>query len=148
MDIRVLLESDVESVIQLGRDLAGIDSSGGLESEMKAWSARWREESLRHYLAQGWSYGIEREGELKGFILCQPLLFFRGHTQTLWVEELMAANPSLQQELLEAAYRWARDKHFQVLLLESERVSPEVIEPWLGRSKNMDGLIEIRSTRT
>lgn len=89
-----------------------------MEREMKSWSARWRGEALDHYLKLGWSYGAFENGQLRGFVLGQPFLFHRGLTQTLWLEHLEAENSEIENFLLDCASKWARDKHFQCVLME------------------------------
>lgn len=77
------------------------------------WSAPWREESLNHYLNLGWCMGYFEDQKIKGYILVQPVLFFRGHTQSLWVESVRAETPEIFATLFEAIIRVAKEKHLQ-----------------------------------
>src|SRR5690606_30709973 len=89
--------------------------------QMKTWDARWRPESLDHYLQLGWSFGVLEDNQLKAYVLAQPFLFFRSFTQTLWVEWIAAVSSNHAARAIEVAYRWTRDKHFQTLVLESNQ---------------------------
>lgn len=91
------------------------------EDQMLSWDARWRSEALDHYLNLGWSFGVFRDGKLHSYILSQPFVFFRGLTQTLWVEWIGAYDLAGANRAIEVAYRWARDKHFQSLVLEDKQ---------------------------
>lgn len=109
-DIKIMTPDDIEDV--LAYEMAQL-SGEGIEREMKAWHAPWRREAMEHYASLGWSF-IKRDGKtVKGYILCQPVLFFQSWTQTLWVEHVSAKNDILGSTLLEVAYRWSRDKHLQ-----------------------------------
>lgn len=88
------------------------------ERMMKIWESRFRKEALEHYLKLGWSFIAEDENQkLYGYFLGQPLLFFEGHTQTLWVEDVQAENLTIKAELVDITYKLARDKHFQKVIL-------------------------------
>lgn len=93
-----------------------------MERMMAVWESRFRKEALEHYLKLGWSFIAENQKaenqktDICGFFLGQPLLFFQGQTQTLWVECLFAENDKIKSELVEIAYKLSRDKHFQQVL--------------------------------
>ena len=86
---------------------------------MDNWSAPWRDESLDHYLNLGWCMGyfdrVEEapDSKLMGYVLVQPILFFRGLTQNLWIESLRADSPEIFSTVFEAITRVAREKHIQ-----------------------------------
>lgn len=154
-EIRILLPEDKESVLAFASALAELEISDPIERELQSWSSRSRPEALDHYLRLGWSYGAFdiNTGQLLGFLLAQPLLFYRGLTQTVWVEEL-AHKPedlTVALELLNTAYRWARDKHVQCLLLESDSRSVMGILPqweFANRAHTLNApLIEVRSSK-
>jgi hypothetical protein len=90
------------------------------EREMASWHARWRREALEHYLPLGWSFCKRQNNMLTAYVLCQPLLFFEGWTQSLWIEHVAAQNKVDGYEMLEVAYRWARDKHLQKVFFNTE----------------------------
>lgn len=109
-EIKVMTINDLDEILQFEMDQI---EGEGLEKEMQAWHAPWRKEALEHYLPKGWSFVIRFEGAIQGYILCQPVLFFKGWTQTLWIEHVAAKKESIAKELLEIAYKWSRDKHLQ-----------------------------------
>lgn len=86
---------------------------------MVSWSAPWRDESLDHYLNLGWSMGFFNHAEmlkrsdLEGYVLVQPILFFRGLTQSLWIESIRADSAEVFSTLLEGILRVAKEKHLQ-----------------------------------
>jgi hypothetical protein len=117
LQVRILMPSDKEALMDFAKGQLAARIEDPMEREMQSWSARWRGEALDHYLALGWSFGAFVEAKLCGFSLGQPLLFFRGLTQTLWVEHL-EGDEKTKDALLECTFRWARDKHFQCVLRE------------------------------
>ena len=115
----VLKSDDLEKCLNFENQLLDQKFDDEMEKQFASWSARWRQESLEHYLKMGWSFGIWSDQEktiLLGYVLAQPLLFFRGFTQTLWVEHISGPK-DIQQKLIEIVYRWSRDKHLQQLIL-------------------------------
>lgn len=100
-----------------------------MEREMASWNAPWREESLDHYLGTGWSVGLwssESKSQFLGYFLGQPLLFYQGLTQVLWVEHISAVNQTGVQTLLETAVRYARDKHLQSVFAYENGIIQEI----------------------
>jgi hypothetical protein len=119
VEFKVLRLEDKDRILALEKAVAAAAPDfNPLEAEMASWHARWRPEALDHYLPLGWSFGAfdPDRNELKGYLLAQPLLFFRGLTQSLWVEWLRASDPAVAASLAEVAYKWARDKHLQQVL--------------------------------
>jgi hypothetical protein len=93
-----------------------------MEREMQSWHAKWRPESLQQYLPLGWSFlardpdqtsTFSQEGLLVGYFLAQPLLFFDGQTQSLWLEHLSYSSLQARDQLCDLSYRLCREKHFQ-----------------------------------
>jgi hypothetical protein len=121
-DLRVLLPADRDAVYAMAKEGLKKTAHDPMEAEMQSWNARWRAEALDHYLALGWSYGCYQNGELRGFLLAQPFIFHKGHTQTLWVEHVEAANEATKEKLIDCAVRWAKDKHFQRVLFDDREV--------------------------
>jgi hypothetical protein len=118
MDLRILLPAHKDAVIEFGKKQLSERVHDPMEREMQSWNARWRGEALDHYLPQGWSFGAFKGDKLCGFILGQPLLFFRGMMQTLWLECVVADGEETRALLIDCAQKWARDKHFQCALCE------------------------------
>lgn len=95
---------------------------------IKNWSSSWRPESLNYYLNLGWSMGYFEDKNLKGYILAQPLLFFKGQTQSLWLEELRVQNiervlqDEIGQTLFEALVKISKEKHLQQVLFHKSLI--------------------------
>ena len=107
-DAPILLEFDQKRLATLHSD--------EMDLEFAKWSSRSRLEALEHYLPMGWSFGVWQGAELKGYFLAQPLLFYAGVTQTLWVETVAGVEPAIVLQLVDTAVRLAREKHFQQAL--------------------------------
>lgn len=147
-DVRILLTSDAEHITTFARARLAHAIPDAMDQEMASWTARWRPEALTHYLPQGWSFGaFAADGRLAGYVLAQPLLFYRGLTQTLWVEDLQFADVTVGKQLLEVAYKWARDKHLQCVLLESQTDLQFILHEWKNVHRVDSPLIEVRSAK-
>lgn len=115
---RIAQLADLEVIYQFAEGLLKKTIPNDTERMMKIWDSRFRKEALEHYLKLGWSFiGCDEHQNIQGYFLGQPLLFFEGQTQTLWVEDVQAQTHEVQAELLEIAYRLSRDKHFQKVIL-------------------------------
>lgn len=138
-EYKVMTLEDIEDILTF--EMARLPGEG-IEKEMESWHALWRREALEHYAPLGWSFVSRAQGQLQGYVLAQPILFFKGWTQSLWVEHISATSQELETYLFEVAYRWARDKHFQkVYFHESLQFMNSV--PW---PIQQDGLIHSLST--
>ena len=124
------------------------------ERMFKSWSAKWRKEALEHYMKLGWSFIARRENpetkklEAVGFFLAQPFLFFRGQTQTLWVEHVDADDESIKTVLVEIAVKVAREKHLQrVLFGEADKLS-QSLKAWPATPlENEEHIVVIKTTK-
>lgn len=149
LNLRILQPSDRELVMDYGRRLLAKTQTDPMELEMASWTAPWRAESLDHYLKLGWCFGASSsnaESDLVGYTLAQPFLFFRGQTQSVWVEVIAGDTEEIRKALLETLYRWARDKHMQKLVLGSNSgVHPSSV-PWPVQI--LDGEWQIPTTRS
>ena len=136
MNVRILLPTDLEAILAFEKQkLTHIDE---MEREMAHWSARWRQESLEHYLPLGWSFGtFDQNDNLTGYALAQPYLFHRGLMQTLWIE-LLSADGERRELLIDTLYRWARDKHLQCIITEENLNRGTLLET---------GLYELRTAK-
>tara|TARA_Y100001935_G_C17298366_1_gene507581 strand:- start:2016 stop:2462 length:447 start_codon:yes stop_codon:yes gene_type:complete len=141
----VLSPSHKEAIRALEK--AKLGPSPTMEQEMSTWDARWRAEALDHYLPQGWSFGIQKDEKLVAYSLIQPLLFFRGLTQTLWVEWFSAQTPESAQKLVEVVYRWARDKHIQAVVVESHKPFAQAFEESPFSTAVQDGLLTLKTSK-
>lgn len=144
---QVLSNPDIDEVLDFasGRLVSAIPDEA--ERAFASWSVPWRKEALEHYLKLGWSFITRESGEARGFFLAQPFLFFRGQTQTLWVEHVEATSPEVLDVLVDVAVRVAREKHLQrVLFANADRLStalarwnPEPLESSIAVVKTTKG---------
>ncbi len=120
--LRVVEPSEIEEICDYENQKLMESIPDDSERQLKSWNARWRRESLEHYLQMGWSFlardtdtksDRHPEGELVGYFIAQPLLFFDGYTQSLWVEHVAYSTLKSRDELCELAYKLAREKHLQ-----------------------------------
>lgn len=135
-EILILRPEHATQIIEFERAALAAKVSDPMERELQSWHAPWREESLTHYLSLGWSFGLWRESKLAAYALAQPFLFFRGLTQSLWVEHVSAAKDEDARTLLDVLVKWSRDKHLQRLLVnEGSRFQ---LEPWKADIGTLD----------
>ena len=147
-ELRILLPENKEAILNLGRQRLARDVADEMEREMLGWNARWRPEALDHYLPQGWSFGaFNAQNELEGALLAQPYLFHRGLTQTLWIEEILVNDTTSAHALLETAYRWARDKHFQTVLAEDLGAWHGALRAFPRARRVEESMLELPSTK-
>lgn len=141
---QVLMIGDLDEILQFEKTKLQESTIEEVERDIKSWSARWRAEFLAHYLPIGWSFlvrdrsqksSFSDEGLLIGYFLAQPLLFFDGQMQSLWMEYIQFSTLQARDELCDLAYKLAREKHFQkVLFPESQTVANAIknfkAQPW------------------
>ena len=147
LNARILLPGDAASLLAFEKTRLAAQEPDAMAAEMASWSARWRLESLNHYLPQGWSFACYRGETLEAYILAQPFLFYRGHAQTLWVEHLSYISREGAKLIVDTAHRWARDKHFQCLLFENSGDTRFVLEEWKQATTSEVGWIELKSAK-
>lgn len=120
--LRIIQPSEIDEIIDFEMKELAEKIRDESERQIHSWNARWRKESLEHYLPMGWSFlardpslasSFSKEGALVGYFLAQPLLFFDGQTQSLWVEHLQFSALQARDELTDLAYRLSREKHLQ-----------------------------------
>lgn len=119
---RVIQPTDLEEIMAFENKKMLEIYKDETERNIQSWNARWRKESLDHYLPMGWSFlarfedtdsEYSNEGQLAGYFIAQPMLFLDGQTQSLWIEHISYASLKARDELCELAYKMAREKHFQ-----------------------------------
>ena len=151
--LQIIQASDLDEIVQFEQKISEKLVPDEMERTMQSWHARWRKESLDHYLPMGWSFLARSDStkELVGYFIAQPLLFFDGFTQTLWVEHMQFINESVRDQLCEVAYKLSREKHFQKVLFpkeitphaqalsqyinnfKSENWQPQVLSAWTAK---------------
>lgn len=118
---RIAQPLDLELIYQFAENQLKQNIPDEMEQMMAVWNSRFRKEALEHYLKLGWSFVAENDQkQCVGFFLGQPFLFFQGQTQSLWVELVQASTTEIKAELIEIAYKLARDKHIQQVLLPAD----------------------------
>ena len=118
METKLFLNNQVEAVHTFEMENLSSDLSE-VQQEMLSWEKPWRKESLEHYAGIGWSFVALESGEIQGYILGQPFLFFNNWTQTLWIEHLNFKTTEVGRELVDVAIRWAKTKHLQKVIMNS-----------------------------
>lgn len=120
--LRVLQASEIDEVLDFESKKLKEQYPDEMDRTLASWHSRARKESLQHYLPMGWSFvardknqpsSWSSEGTMVGYFLAQPLLFFDGQTQSLWVEHVQYSALQARDELCDLAYRLSREKHFQ-----------------------------------
>lgn len=113
--IKVLRIEDLDLVLRLAKkEFQKVEFPSEMDRELASWHEPWRQEALEHYLPLGWCFGCwSDDRELLGFFLAQPILFFKGLTQNLWVEFVCAVSNKIEETLVDVAYRTSREKHLQ-----------------------------------
>lgn len=117
MDVKLLTSDFCDSIVSFEKKRLASSGLSEIEAEMKSWDFPWRQESLSHYANIGWSFVAISEGEIKGYVLGQPLLFFNNWTQTLWLEHSTYLSSDIGEALFDVAIRWAKSKHLQKVIL-------------------------------
>ena len=144
---QVLSLPDIDEVYDFAAGRLATRIPDETERTFKSWSEPWRREALEHYLKLGWSFITRENGKVAGFFLAQPFIFFRGQTQTLWVEHIEASNAEVTDVLVEVAVKVAREKHLQRVLFanapsvanELKRWNPEALETSIAVVKTTKG---------
>ena len=120
VNYRIAQNSDIDAVFAYESKKTFRSELGEIENQILIWDSYFRKEALEHYFKLGWSFlGFNEAGELVGFFMGQPLLFFEKQTQSLWVEHISADNVEIYTELVDIAYRLSREKHFQKVLFSN-----------------------------
>lgn len=91
MEIKTLILANLEMILSFEQELLEKINLDPMKKKLLSWKASWREESLEHYLPTGWCFGFfnpDNPKQLLGYYLAQPILFYRGLTQNLWVEHI------------------------------------------------------------
>jgi hypothetical protein len=136
--LRVIQASELDEILDYENRKLSEMIADETERMLASWNTRWRKESLQHYLSMGWSFLARdtaqpstfcEEGLLVGYFIAQPLLFFDGQTQSLWIEHLQYSSLQARDELAELAYKLSREKHFQKVFFPG---SPSVMSAIRG----------------
>ncbi len=146
LDFQVLGPKDIEEVFTFAEQRLVQQVPDENERMFRSWEVKWRREALEHYLKIGWCFIARENKAVAGFFMAQPFLFFRGQTQTLWVEHIEARDAATEESLAEVAVRVAREKHLQrVLFADADRLE-RAIAKWSPKPLG-DAIAEIKTTK-
>lgn len=151
LTFQVLSLSDLDEVFGFASRRLEQQIPDETERTFASWTVKWRREALEHYLKLGWSFIARRENpngeaETVGFFLGQPFLFFRGQTQTLWVEHIEAESSEVAEALIDVAARVAREKNLQrALFADSQRFQSELAR-WKPQPLE-NNIAEVKTTK-
>ncbi|MCX7977529.1 MAG: hypothetical protein N2578_00845 [Bdellovibrionaceae bacterium] len=136
---RILQLSDADEILDYENKKLAETIADEADRSISSWHAPWRREALEHYLSLGWSFIVRdpeldspysEEGRILGYFLCQPILFFQGQTQSLWIEHISFSSLKARDVLCEIAYKLGRDKHIQQVLFPSFGGIANSIQPF------------------
>ena len=138
--------TDIDEVYAYAERRLVLEIPDEIERRFRSWEVAWRREALEHYLKLGWSFIVRRDQQVVGFFLAQPFLFFRGNTQSVWVEHVEADDSETTQALIEVAVRVAREKNFQrALFANAEKLHAELLK-W-APTPLPDRIAEVRTSK-
>lgn len=146
LDFQVISPSDLDDIYRYAEQKLVQQIPNEMERTLQSWHVRWRKEALEHYLPMGWSFVVRHKNQTVGFFLAQPVLFFRGQTQTLWVEHVQADSAEVLEALVDVAVRTSREKHLQRVLFSAEDKVEGALEKW-GPQITSDQLWEVKTTK-
>lgn len=145
---QVVAPAELEEILEFARARLSAKESDPTARQFAEWNAPWRREALEHYLNLGWSFTARKgtRGEVAGFFLGQPLLFVRGHTQTLWIEHLDALDQAALEGLADVAIRLSREKHLQRVLFAAAAGAAGALTRWKADRLD-DSIMEVQTTK-
>lgn len=154
--LHVAQPSDIDEILEFESEQMKLQISDESERMIQSWSARWRKEALEHYLQYGWSF-LAREtdlkttkspqGELQGLFLGQGLLFFDGHTQSLWIEHMSYRSLVVRDQLCELAYKLGREKNLQNVYFPHTEAILNVVKVW-NSTPWTPGTLKVKTTKS
>lgn len=146
LSFQVISPSDLDEIYRYAEKRLVQQVPNEMERTLHSWHVRWRKEALEHYLPMGWSFVVRSNNQTVGFFLAQPFLFFRGQTQTLWVEHVQADSVEILEALVDVAVRTSREKHLQRVLFSAEDKVEDALEKWRPQITS-DQLWEVKTTK-
>lgn len=145
--IVILKPDNIEQVLTLDSMRLSKLHSDPVDLEFAKWQSRSRREAVEHYLPMGWSFGLWRDTELLGYFLAQPLLFYSGMTQSLWIEAVVSGDTAVDFQLIDTAVRLAREKHFQQVLFSDCEKHMSLLKDLKGLPLT-DTIFMVRTTKS
>jgi len=146
---QVLSAADIDLVLDFAQKRLIEQISDETTRTFASWEAKWRKEALEHYLKVGWSFIARDEATkaVKGFYLGQPFLFFRGMTQSLWIEYLDAVDDETAKTLIEIAVKIGREKHLQRVMFAEPDKWKHLLEVWKPESLDGNSIAIVKTTK-
>lgn len=128
--VKSLRDDDVDLILQMEKKSLLDSGMDEISADMESWKSRWRQEALMHYIPKGWSFGVKEEftGEIQAYFIAKVIPFFRSYTQVLWIERFHSSNSLAREQLLEVAYKYAREKHLQMILFDGFQLNSQESE--------------------
>ena len=145
MNIQVFLDEHISSVYDY--EISRLpENLTPIQIQIRSWKSSWRRESLEYYSKKGWSFVVFHENKLQGYVLVQPLLFFNNWTQSLWLEHLSFKSDEAGEELVNTCLSWARTKHLQKFLINSNMETCTWIQDHFPSLKK-EGYLQLSMTK-
>ena len=144
---RVIQTDDLQDILDLENKKLQEAFPDEMERMMAGWNSKFRVEALNHHIGLGWSFlARDEENKLMGYFIAQPLLFFDGHTQSLWVEHVQYCTLQARDELCELAYKLGREKNLQRVYFPTDNGVPNSVksfrpDPWTP------GTLSVKTTK-
>lgn len=145
-DFRVIQVSEIEEILAFENRKLSDSISNEDDRRIASWHAKWRKEALEVYIPMGWSFLARDQGTLMGYFIAQPLLFFDGQTQSLWIEHLQYSSLQVRDQLCEIAYKMSREKHFQRVYFPNIATVANSLGPYKPETWNSQTLM-IKTTK-
>jgi hypothetical protein len=147
LNLRVIQPTEIDEILEYENRRLTELVPNETDRMFQAWHSRWRKESLEHYIPQGWSFlARDVDNSLIGYFLAQPLLFFDGQTQSLWVEHLQSSSLQARDSLTELAYKLSREKHFQRVYFPNNPTILNSVRPYKPEEWNAQTLF-VKTTK-
>jgi hypothetical protein len=144
--ICVIQPSEVDEILEYESKKLKETIANENDRMLASWNSRWRKEALDQYLPQGWSFLIRDGEQLMGYFIAQPLLFFDGQTQSLWVEHLQHSSLQVRDQLCELACKLSREKHFQRVYFPNISTLANSLGPYKPEAWNSQTLM-VKTTK-
>ena len=121
MKTQVLTLSNIEEIQNFETSIMKEKGLSPSDIIFESWKGSTTDEFLEYFLPLGWSMGIWNNlQKLQGYFLGNVLLFHRGNMQTLYLEHISFKHSKILDEIIELAYRLAKEKHLQRVMLPAE----------------------------
>ncbi len=147
LTLQVIQPTEIEEILEYEQRRLSELVPNENDRMFQSWHARWRKESLEHFIPMGWSFHARDEaGMLVGYFLAQPLLFFDGQTQSLWVEYVQSSSLQGRDSLTELACKISREKHFQRVYFPNNPSVMNSVRPFKPEEWNAQTLF-IKTTK-